>query len=144
MRNAFANRGNDRPSPFDVRFTTTDHDRKRRGFGTNLAARHGRIDPLHSFRKALRCRHSSSPKVDDQSFDVESLVQQVVPGRERWQEAHHVAERTGCQRDQTLAVAERDYKKLSMETAQRTVRFWQLHNRIEKQPNGGQAAAPSA
>ena len=36
---------------------------------------------------------------------------------------------------QTLAVAERDYKKLSMETAQRTVRFWQLHNRIEKQPH---------
>jgi hypothetical protein len=36
--------------------------------------------------------------------------------------------------DATLKVAERDYKKLSMETAQRTVRFWQLHNRIEKQP----------
>jgi hypothetical protein len=34
--------------------------------------------------------------------------------------------------DETLAVAERDYKKLSMETAQRTIRFWQLHNRIEK------------
>ena len=32
----------------------------------------------------------------------------------------------------TLAVAERDYKRLSMETAQRTIRFWQLHNRIEK------------
>jgi uncharacterized protein (DUF2336 family) len=34
--------------------------------------------------------------------------------------------------DETLAVAERDYKRLSMETAQRTIRFWQLHNRIEK------------
>ena len=34
--------------------------------------------------------------------------------------------------DKTLEVAERDYRKLSMETAQRTVRFWQLHNRIEK------------
>src|SRR5882757_5817253 len=34
--------------------------------------------------------------------------------------------------NETLVVAERDYKKLSMETAQRTVRFWQLHNRIEK------------
>ncbi len=33
----------------------------------------------------------------------------------------------------TLTVAERDYKKLSMETAQRNVRFWQLHNRIDKQ-----------
>ena len=33
---------------------------------------------------------------------------------------------------QTLEIAERDYRKLSMETAQRTVRFWQLHNRIEK------------
>ena len=33
---------------------------------------------------------------------------------------------------QTLEVAERDYKRLSLETAQRTVRFWQLHNRIEK------------
>jgi uncharacterized protein (DUF2336 family) len=34
--------------------------------------------------------------------------------------------------DATLKVAERDYRKLSMETAQRTVRFWQLHNKIEK------------
>ena len=34
--------------------------------------------------------------------------------------------------DQTLEVAQRDYRKLSMETAQRTIRFWQLHNRIEK------------
>jgi len=34
----------------------------------------------------------------------------------------------------TLKVAERDYRRLSMETAQRTVRFWQLHNRLEKQP----------
>ena len=32
----------------------------------------------------------------------------------------------------TLEVAQRDYRKLSLETAQRTVRFWQLHNRIEK------------
>jgi hypothetical protein len=36
--------------------------------------------------------------------------------------------------DRTLEIAERDYRKLSMETAQRTVRFWQLHNRIEKEP----------
>ncbi|MBR0799315.1 DUF2336 domain-containing protein [Bradyrhizobium jicamae] len=36
--------------------------------------------------------------------------------------------------DATLAVAQRDYRRLSLETAQRTVRFWQLHNRIEKQP----------
>jgi Uncharacterised protein conserved in bacteria (DUF2336) len=43
--------------------------------------------------------------------------------------------------DQTLAVAERDYRKLSMETAQRTVRFWQLHNRIEKQPHEAAAGA---
>jgi uncharacterized protein (DUF2336 family) len=34
--------------------------------------------------------------------------------------------------EQTMAIAERDFRKLSMETAQRTVRFWQLHNRIEK------------
>ena len=34
----------------------------------------------------------------------------------------------------TLKVAERDYRRLSLETAQRTVRFWQLHNRLEKQP----------
>ena len=34
--------------------------------------------------------------------------------------------------EQTLEVAQRDFRKLSMETAQRTVRFWQLHNRIEK------------
>jgi uncharacterized protein (DUF2336 family) len=36
--------------------------------------------------------------------------------------------------EKTMELAERDYKKLSMETAQRTVRFWQLHNRIEKEP----------
>ncbi|WP_426436113.1 DUF2336 domain-containing protein [Bradyrhizobium genosp. P] len=34
----------------------------------------------------------------------------------------------------TLKIAERDYRRLSLETAQRTVRFWQLHNRLEKQP----------
>ncbi len=45
--------------------------------------------------------------------------------------------------DQSLAQAQRDYRKLSLETAQRTVRFWQLHNRIEKQvpaPEPGPAA----
>lgn len=36
--------------------------------------------------------------------------------------------------DRTLAIAEKDYRKLSMETAQRTIRFWQLHNRIEREP----------
>ena len=35
--------------------------------------------------------------------------------------------------EQTLVLAQRDYRKLSIETAQRTVRFWQLHNKIEKQ-----------
>ena len=39
----------------------------------------------------------------------------------------------------TLEQAQRDYRRLSMETAQRTVRFWQLHNRIEKQPEALQA-----
>ena len=34
--------------------------------------------------------------------------------------------------EQSLALAQRDFRKLSMETAQRTVRFWQLHNKIEK------------
>ena len=34
----------------------------------------------------------------------------------------------------TLEIAQRDYRRLSLETAQRTVRFWQLHKRIEKQP----------
>lgn len=45
--------------------------------------------------------------------------------------------------DQSLTQAQRDYRKLSMETAQRTVRFWQLHNRIEKQtppPEAGLAS----
>jgi uncharacterized protein (DUF2336 family) len=32
----------------------------------------------------------------------------------------------------TLAVAAKDYEKLSSETAQRTLRFWQVHNKIEK------------
>jgi uncharacterized protein (DUF2336 family) len=36
--------------------------------------------------------------------------------------------------EQTIEIAQRDYRKLSRETAQRTVRFWQLHNRIEKEP----------
>ena len=34
--------------------------------------------------------------------------------------------------EQTLKLALRDYGKLSTETAQRTVRFWQIHNKIEK------------
>ena len=34
--------------------------------------------------------------------------------------------------DVTLRVALADYGKLSVETAQRTVRFWQLHKKIEK------------
>lgn len=33
----------------------------------------------------------------------------------------------------SLAQAQRDFRRLSMETAKRTIRFWQLHNRIEKQ-----------
>jgi hypothetical protein len=32
----------------------------------------------------------------------------------------------------TLKLASKDYGKLSVETAERTVRFWQLHNKIEK------------
>jgi uncharacterized protein (DUF2336 family) len=32
----------------------------------------------------------------------------------------------------TLEVAQKDYRKLSIETAQRAVRFWRLHDRIEK------------
>jgi uncharacterized protein (DUF2336 family) len=34
--------------------------------------------------------------------------------------------------EQTLKLAARDYGKLSVETAQRTVRFWKLHNKFEK------------
>jgi uncharacterized protein (DUF2336 family) len=34
--------------------------------------------------------------------------------------------------EQTLKVASRDYGKLSPETAQRTLRFWQVHNKLEK------------
>jgi uncharacterized protein (DUF2336 family) len=34
--------------------------------------------------------------------------------------------------DATLKIASRDYGKLSAETAERTLRFWQLHNKIEK------------
>ena len=34
--------------------------------------------------------------------------------------------------DRTVWQAHREYGRLSLETAQRTVRFWQLHNRIEK------------
>ena len=34
--------------------------------------------------------------------------------------------------EQTLAYAQKDYRKLSFETAQRTIRFWQIHNKIEK------------
>ena len=32
----------------------------------------------------------------------------------------------------TLKLAWKDYGKLSAETAQRTLRFWQVHNKIEK------------
>jgi hypothetical protein len=34
--------------------------------------------------------------------------------------------------EQTLQLARKDYGKLSTETAQRTLRFWQVHNKIEK------------
>jgi len=34
--------------------------------------------------------------------------------------------------EQTLKLAWKDYGKLSIETAQRTLRFWQVHNKIEK------------
>jgi hypothetical protein len=32
----------------------------------------------------------------------------------------------------TLKLALKDYGKLSVETAERTLRFWQLHNKMEK------------
>jgi uncharacterized protein (DUF2336 family) len=38
--------------------------------------------------------------------------------------------------EETLKLAWRDYGKLSMETARRTLRFWQVHNRIEKRGSG--------
>jgi uncharacterized protein (DUF2336 family) len=34
--------------------------------------------------------------------------------------------------EETLRVAAKDYSKLSLETAQRTLRFWQVHNKLEK------------
>ena len=34
--------------------------------------------------------------------------------------------------EQTLKLAWKDYGKLSVETAQRTLRFWQVHNKLEK------------
>jgi uncharacterized protein (DUF2336 family) len=34
--------------------------------------------------------------------------------------------------EQTLQLAQKDYNKLSQETARRTLRFWQVHNRLEK------------
>jgi hypothetical protein len=34
--------------------------------------------------------------------------------------------------EETLKVAERDYSKLTTETAQRTLRFWQVHDKLEK------------
>jgi uncharacterized protein (DUF2336 family) len=34
--------------------------------------------------------------------------------------------------DETLKVADKDYAKLSLDTAQRTLRFWMVHNRIGK------------
>ena len=42
--------------------------------------------------------------------------------------------------DASLWQAHRDYGRLSRETAQRTVRFWQLHNRIEKTGQAGEPA----
>ncbi len=34
--------------------------------------------------------------------------------------------------EETLKVAAKDYGKLSIETAKRTLRFWQIHNKVEK------------
>ena len=40
-------------------------------------------------------------------------------------------------RERSLWQADLDYGRLSRETAQRTVRFWQFHNRIEKTESAG-------
>jgi uncharacterized protein DUF2336 len=42
---------------------------------------------------------------------------------------------------ETMEQAQRDFRRLSIETAQRTVRFWQLHNRIEKPAEGRLSAS---
>jgi hypothetical protein len=34
--------------------------------------------------------------------------------------------------ESTLALARRDFDKLSVESARRTLRFWQVHNKVEK------------
>lgn len=34
--------------------------------------------------------------------------------------------------EETLKVAEKDYAKLTLATAQRTIRFWQVHDTVEK------------
>jgi hypothetical protein len=34
--------------------------------------------------------------------------------------------------EETLKVAEKDYAKLSLATAQRTIRFWQVHDTVER------------
>jgi uncharacterized protein (DUF2336 family) len=53
----------------------------------------------------------------------------------KWQTVASVLEHRPSKQkvdERTLAVAARDYEKLSVETAQRTLRFWQVHNKIEK------------
>jgi len=52
-----------------------------------------------------------------------------------WQTVEAVLQRRPSKQridEVTLKVACRDYAKLSPETAQRTLRFWQIHNKIEK------------
>ena len=34
--------------------------------------------------------------------------------------------------ERTLKIASKDFGKLSADTAQRTLRFWQVHDKIEK------------
>lgn len=52
-----------------------------------------------------------------------------------WPTVESVLKHRPCKQkidEQTLKVALRDYDKLSEETAQRTLRFWQVHNKLEK------------
>ena len=71
---------------------------------------------------------ASAPTNAQSSQTAQGAYQPKFPGDPARSESE--AQALGYMR--VVLRAERDYKKLSMETAKRTVRFWQLHNRIEK------------
>jgi nucleoside-diphosphate-sugar epimerase len=75
MGDVFAADLEDRQRTLEIRLTATGHDRQRRGLGTDLAAGHRRIDPVHAFGPFFGLGHSGGAEVDDERVWVQAFDQ---------------------------------------------------------------------